>query len=61
MVISRLPIKPSGMVPNPFKRVAGIKAITRLMISCKSAIQATTKALAKKNSVREPPTVKLFL
>jgi hypothetical protein len=61
MVISRFPIKPSGIVPNPFKIVAGIKAITRQMMTCKSAIQANTKALARKNSVRETPTVKLFL
>ena len=61
MVISRFPIKPSGMVPNPFKIVAGIKAITRPMMSCKSAIQVNTKALARKNSARETPTVKLFL
>ena len=61
MVISRFPIKPSGIVPNPFKIVAGIKAITRLAMSCKRAILARTKDLAKKNSVRETPTVKLFL
>ena len=28
LVVNRLPIKPSGIVPNPFKIVAGIKAIT---------------------------------
>ena len=61
MVVNRLPIKPSGMVPNPFKIVAGIKAMTRLAISCKKAILASTKVLARKNSVRETPTVKLFL
>ena len=33
------------MVPNPFKIVAGIKAITRLTISCKKAILASIALL----------------
>ena len=61
MVKRRLVAKPSGIVPIPFSRVAGIKAITRLAMSCKRAILASTKDLARKYSVRETPTVKLFL
>ena len=30
IVRSRLPINPSGIVPTPFRIVAGTKAITRL-------------------------------
>ena len=61
MVVNRLPIKPSGIVPNPFKIVAGIKAITRLMISCKKCNTSHYKGFGKeKLCTRNPLTVKLI-